>query len=75
MVLQKQRIFPFKGNKKPEKCKISTVKENPASKDLTRRSVITKGAIIKVKTPENKEIEVRVTSRPGQDGAINGIEI
>ncbi len=60
-------------DKKPAKCEILTVEENPASKDFTRRSVITKGAILKVKTPDAKEVKVRVTSRPGQDGVINGV--
>lgn len=63
-----------KGNK-PVKCEILSVEKNPANKDFTRRNIITKGAILKVKTPENKEINVRVSSRPGQDGVINGIKV
>lgn len=56
-------------------CQVISVVNNPASKDFTRRNVITKGAILKVKTPEDKEIQVRVTSRPGQIGSISAVEI
>lgn len=65
----------FKEKRKSEKCEILSVEKNPANKDFTRRGIITKGAILTVKTPQDKEIKVRVTSRPGQDGVINGIEI
>jgi small subunit ribosomal protein S8e len=53
------------------KCEIITLTNNPANKDFTRRNIITKGAILKVKTPEGKEISAKVTSRPGQDGVLN----
>jgi small subunit ribosomal protein S8e len=56
-------------------CKIVDLIKNPANKDFTRRRVITKGAVLKVKTPEGKEIEVKVSSRPGQDGVINAVSI
>jgi small subunit ribosomal protein S8e len=52
------------------KCEIITLTENPANKDFMRRNIITKGAILKVKTPEGKEISAKVTSRPGQDGIL-----
>jgi small subunit ribosomal protein S8e len=54
-------------------CEILSVITNPANKDFTRRNVITKGAIMKVKTPEGNEINVRVTSRPGQSGVIDAV--
>ncbi len=54
-------------------CEILTVVLNPASKDLTRRNIITRGAILKVKTPDAKEMKVRVTSRPGQMGNITAV--
>jgi len=57
------------------KCEILSVVKNPASKDFTRRNIITKGAILKVKTPNDKEIDVKVTSRPGQVGNITAIKI
>ncbi len=55
------------------KCEVLGLVENPANKDFTRRNIITKGAVLKVKTPEGKEIKARVTSRPGQDGVLNAI--
>jgi len=62
-------------DKKPVRCEILSVVDNPAHKDFTRRNIITKGAILKAKTPEGKEIQVRVTSRPGQDGLLNAISL
>ncbi|MBU0460316.1 MAG: 30S ribosomal protein S8e [Nanoarchaeota archaeon] len=53
---------------KVTKIKILTVLENPANPNLVRRNVITKGAI--VKTDLGK---VRITSRPGQEGVVNGV--
>ncbi len=51
-----------------KKVKISDVENNPAHKQFTRTNIITKGAII------NTEVgKVRVTSRPGQDGVVNGV--
>ena len=44
--------------------------ENTANPNYVRRNIITKGAI--VETPEGN---AKVTSRPGQDGVINGILI
>ena len=44
--------------------------ENSANPNYVRRNIITKGAI--VETPEGN---AKVTSRPGQDGVINGILI
>jgi len=50
--------------------KILTVKDNPASRDFTRRNIITKGAII-----ETEAGLARVTSRPGQDGVVNAVKV
>jgi small subunit ribosomal protein S8e len=55
-------------NKKALKAKIKTVKENPANRNYVRRNIITKGCII-----ETDIGDVKVTSRPGQDGTVNGI--
>ncbi|MFH1055593.1 MAG: 30S ribosomal protein S8e [Candidatus Altiarchaeota archaeon] len=60
---------------KSVKCEVTWVSENPASRDLTRRNIITKGAIIDVKTLEGAELKARVTSRPGQDGVLNAVKI
>ncbi|PCN50571.1 30S ribosomal protein S8e [Candidatus Geothermarchaeota archaeon ex4572_27] len=48
------------------KARIVKVVENPASRDYSRRGVITKGAVIL--TEVGKAV---VSSRPGQDGVIN----
>lgn len=60
-------------DKKTKKCiqaKIITVKENPANPNYMRRNIITKGCIVKT-----DKGDVRVTSRPGQDGTVNGFLI
>lgn len=58
---------------KPVKCEILGLATNPANKDFTRRKIITKGAVLSVKSPEGKELNARVTSRPGQSGVINAV--
>jgi len=50
------------------KATIEDVVENPADPNYARRNIITKGAIL-----ETSEGQVRVTSRPGQDGQVNGV--
>jgi small subunit ribosomal protein S8e len=55
---------------KGKTVKILAVKENPASRDFTRRNVITKGAVI-----DTEAGPARVTSRPGQDGVVNAVKI
>lgn len=57
-------------NDKTQLVDILGVIENTANPNYVRRNIITKGAI--VETPEGK---AKVTSRPGQDGVINGILI
>jgi len=57
------------------KCEITKVDDNPSSRDLTRRNIITKGAVLEVKTAEGKAIKAKVTSRPGQDGCINATKV
>ena len=56
------------GTNKTKKVRILGFEENLASKDLNRRHVLTKGAIV-----ETELGNARVTSRPGQDGVLNGI--
>ncbi len=60
-------------DKKPVKCEILSVVNNPSNKDFTRRNIITKGAILTVKTADGKELNAKVTSRPGQSGVINAV--
>lgn len=53
---------------KIQKTDILNVVENPANPNLVRRNVMTKGAIVQTKLGK-----VRITSRPGQHGVVNGI--
>lgn len=48
--------------------KIETAKENRANLHYMRRSILTKGAIIKTEIGD-----ARITNRPGQDGIINAV--
>ena len=49
---------------------IISVLKNPANRDYERRRIITKGAIL-----DTELGQVKVLSRPGQDGILNGILI
>jgi small subunit ribosomal protein S8e len=51
-------------------AKIVTVRENPANPNYVQRNIITRGAIL-----ETELGLVRVLSRPGQDGVLNGIRL
>ncbi|MFH0860404.1 MAG: 30S ribosomal protein S8e [Candidatus Altiarchaeota archaeon] len=62
-------------NGKNIRCEVISVTQNPANKDYTRRNIITKGAILNVKTPDGRDIKAKVTSRPGNDGVLNAISI
>jgi small subunit ribosomal protein S8e len=53
---------------KTSKVRIMGFDSNMASKDLNRRHVLTKGAIV-----ETELGNARITSRPGQHGTLNGI--
>ena len=53
---------------KAQTVDIINVIENSANPNYVRRNIITKGAI--VETPIGN---AKVTSRPGQDGVINGV--
>ena len=55
---------------KSQKTEIINVVENPANANLVRRNVITKGCVV-----ETKLGRARVTSRPGQEGMVNGVLI
>jgi small subunit ribosomal protein S8e len=55
-------------SKQTRRAKILKLLSNPASKDLTRRGVITKGAVL-----ETELGQAKVTSRPGQDGVVNAV--
>jgi len=53
-----------------KRVEITRVLRNPANVDYDRRNVITRGTILE--TPLGR---VRVTSRPGQSGVLNGVLI
>ena len=48
-------------------AEIEDVVENTANPDFVRRDILTKGAVV-----STSEGRVEITSRPGQDGALNG---
>ena len=55
---------------KTAKVRILGFESNAASKDLNRRHILTKGAVV-----ETEMGNARITSRPGQQGTLNGILI
>ena len=55
---------------KAQTVEILNVIENSANPNYVRRNIITKGAIV-----ETELGHAKVTSRPGQDGVINGVII
>ncbi len=54
--------------RKIKRVKIISVEKNPANPHFVRRNVISKGAVVKTEIGTAK-----VTSRPGQDGIVNGV--
>ncbi|MFW9946474.1 MAG: 30S ribosomal protein S8e [Candidatus Odinarchaeota archaeon] len=57
-------------NNKTSKVRILRFDSNDASKDYNRRHILTKGAIV-----ETELGKVKITSRPGQHGLLNGVLI
>jgi len=55
---------------KCKKVKITNVIDNPANRNFIRRNIITKGSVV-----ETEIGKVKITSRPGQEGSLNGILI
>ncbi len=51
-----------------KKAKLISVIENAANPHYIRRNILTKGAVVKTDIGN-----VKITSRPGQHGTINGI--
>jgi ribosomal protein S8E len=68
----KNASITISGQKKAIKAEILTVVENKANRLFTRKNIITKGATIKVMV-DGKEQMAKVTSRPGQSGAIQAV--
>jgi len=70
-ILTTQTINVFDpATQKMKRAKIVTVRENPANPNYVQRNIITKGAIL-----ETELGLVRVRSRPGQDGVLNGVRL
>ena len=70
-ILTAQTINVFDpATKKIQPAKVITVRENPANPNFVQRNIITKGAIL-----ETDVGLVRVRSRPGQDGVLNGVRV
>ena len=57
-------------SKSYRQAKIKTISDNPANRNFIRRNIMTKGAVI-----ETDMGKARVTSRPGQHGAVNAVLI
>ncbi len=55
---------------KMQVAEIMGVIENHANDHFVRRNIITKGAVV-----ETSLGQVKITSRPGQDGMVNGVLI
>lgn len=49
-------------------AELTNVTENPANVHYVRRNIITKGAVV-----DTSAGKAKVTSRPGQSGALNGV--
>ena len=70
-VLTAQSINVFDpATKSSQVATIVTVRENPANPNFVQRNIITRGAIV-----ETNLGLVRVRSRPGQDGVLNGVRV
>ena len=54
--------------KKHSQEKVVSVVENTANRHFVRRNIITKGAVV-----ETAKGNVKITSRPGQIGALSGV--
>ena len=57
-------------DKKYKKVKILEIISNEANRHFIRRNILTKGTIVKTELGN-----VRITSRPGQEGSLEGISI
>jgi small subunit ribosomal protein S8e len=57
-------------SKKYVKAKLETVMSNPANRHYVRRNILTKGTIVKT-----DKGSVKITNRPGQEAALNGVLI
>ncbi|NCC71517.1 30S ribosomal protein S8e [bacterium] len=68
-LLSDEYVFVSKDSK-VEKLKILGVINNPANVNYTRRNIITKSCLVKT-----EKGDVKITSRPGQNGILQGVFI
>lgn len=66
--LLRAKIVNVQTDGKTKKTEIKNVLETPSNRFLARQNVITKGTIV-----ETEIGKVRITSRPTQEGVLNGI--
>lgn len=64
----RSKIINVQDKAKSKKVEIRNVLETPSNKFLARQNIITKGTIV-----ETELGRVKVTSRPTQEGTLNGI--
>ena len=57
-----------KNSNKHKLVKIENVMETPANRNFVTRNIMTKGAVVKTELGN-----VKITSRPGQEGSLEGI--
>jgi SSU ribosomal protein S8E len=69
VVVQYANLY-IPSERKAVKVRIVRIVETPANRELAKRQVIVKGAII-----ETERGRAVVTSRPGQDGIVNAVLI
>jgi small subunit ribosomal protein S8e len=69
-VLVDNRVAVSDGSGKTTMASIINVVENPSNPNFVRRNILTKSAVI-----DTDKGLVRITSRPGHDGVINGVLI
>ncbi len=67
-ILLRAKSVNIQDKGKTIKAEISNVLETPSNRFLARQNVITKGTIV-----ETSKGKVRITSRPTQEGTLNGI--
>ncbi len=65
----KINVFDLK-TKKAVVATLKNVKDNEANRNFVRRNILTKGTIV-----ETDKGLVKVTSRPGQEGTVNGLMV
>lgn len=66
--LLKAKLVNVQNKGKAQKVEITNVVETPSNRFLARQNVITKGTVV-----ETSLGKVRITNRPTQEGALNGV--